>query len=68
MLKRIFKESRGIDIPVPFPRMAYSEAMTRYGSDKPDTRFGLELTELTDIFTASQFKVFASVASGGGTI
>jgi len=68
LLKRIFKEARGIDIPTPFPRMAYAEAMNRYGSDKPDTRFGIELTELTDIFTASQFKVFASVASGGGTI
>jgi aspartyl-tRNA synthetase len=48
--------------------MAYSEAMNRFGSDKPDTRFGIELTELTDIFTASQFKVFASVATGGGVI
>ena len=68
LLKRIFKEARGIEIPTPFPRMAYAEAMSRYGSDKPDTRFGIELTELTDIFTASTFKVFASVASGGGTI
>ena len=55
LLSRIFRESRGVDIPVPFPRMPYSEAMSRYGSDKPDTRFGLELVELTDIFTASTF-------------
>ena len=68
LLTRIFKESVGVDIPTPFPRMAYSEAMNRFGSDKPDTRFGIELTELTDIFTASQFKVFASVANGGGVI
>ena len=68
LLSRIFKESRGVEIPTPFPRMAYSEAMNRFGSDKPDTRFGIELTELTDIFTASQFKVFASVATGGGVI
>ena len=71
LLKRIFKEARGIEIPTPFPRMAHAEAMNRFGSDKPDTRFALELTELTDIFTASQFKVFASVAalaSSGGTI
>ena len=68
LLSRIFKESRGVDIPVPFPRMAYAEAMNRFGSDKPDTRFAIELVELTDIFTASTFKVFASVASGGGTI
>ncbi len=68
LLTRIFKESVGVDIPTPFPRMPYSEAMTRFGSDKPDTRFGLELTELTDVFASSAFKVFASVASGGGTI
>ena len=68
LLVRIFKEARGVDVPVPFPRMPYGEAMNRFGSDKPDTRLGLELVELTDIFTASQFKVFASVASGGGTI
>ena len=68
LLTRIFKESVGVDIPTPFPRMAYSEAMNRFGSDKPDTRFGLELTELTDIFTASAFKVFASIATTGGVI
>ncbi|MEI7823360.1 MAG: aspartate--tRNA ligase [Verrucomicrobiota bacterium] len=68
LLSRIFKESRGVDIPAPFPRMTYADAMNRFGSDKPDTRFAIELVELTDIFTASTFKVFASVASGGGTI
>ena len=68
LLTRIFKESVGVDIPTPFPRMPYSEAMNRFGSDKPDTRFGLELTELTDIFTASAFKVFASIATTGGVI
>ena len=68
LLTRIFKESVGVDIPTPFPRMAYSEAMNRFGSDKPDTRFGIELTELTDIFTASTFKVFASIATTGGVI
>ena len=68
LLSRIFKEAKGIEIPTPFPRMPYSEAMSRYGSDKPDTRFGLELVELTDIFRESQFKVFGAIASGGGTI
>jgi aspartyl-tRNA synthetase len=68
LLVRIFKEARGIDIPTPFPRMPYSEAMSRYGSDKPDTRFGLELVELTEIFKTSPFKVFASIASSGGVI
>ncbi len=68
LLARIFKESRGVDIPVPFPRMPYSEAMSRYGSDKPDTRFGLELVDLGDVFKESQFKVFRSVVDGGGVI
>jgi aspartyl-tRNA synthetase len=68
MLARIFREARGVEIPVPFPRMTYADAMNRYGSDKPDTRFGLELVELADIFRESQFKVFRSVADGGGVI
>ena len=68
LLARIFREAKGVEIPMPFPRMAYSEAMNRYGSDKPDTRFGLELVELADIFRESQFKVFRSVVDGGGVI
>lgn len=68
LLSRIFKEAKGVEIPTPFPRMPYSEAMNRFGSDKPDTRFGLELVELTEIFRESQFKVFGSIANGGGTI
>jgi len=65
---RIFKEARGVDVPTPFPRLTYADAMNRYGSDKPDTRFGLELVEIADIFRESQFKVFRSVAEGGGYI
>ena len=68
LLARIFKESRGVEIPTPFPRMPYSEAMNRYGSDKPDLRFDLELVDLGDVFKESQFKVFRSVADGGGAI
>ena len=68
MLARIFRESRGIEISTPFPRMTYREAMDRFGSDKPDTRFGVELVDLTDIFRESQFKVFRSIADGGGVI
>jgi aspartyl-tRNA synthetase len=68
MLSRIFKEARGVDIPCPFPRMTYADAMNRYGSDKPDLRFGLELVDLADIFKESQFKVFRSIADGGGVI
>jgi aspartyl-tRNA synthetase len=68
LLARIFKEARGVDIPTPFPRLTYADAMNRFGSDKPDTRFGLELVEIADIFRDSQFKVFRSVAEGGGVI
>ncbi len=68
LLKRIFKEARGVDIPTPFPRMTYADAMNRFGSDKPDLRFGLELVDLADIFKESQFKVFRSVVDGGGVI
>ena len=68
LLARIFKESRGIDIPTPFPRMSYIDAMNRFGSDKPDLRFGVELTQVSDLFDASGFKVFRSVLDGGGVI
>jgi aspartyl-tRNA synthetase len=68
MLARIFREARGVEIPTPFATMTFHEAMDRYGSDKPDTRFGVELIELTDIFGQSGFKVFRSIADGGGTI
>ncbi len=68
LLVRVFKEAKGIDIATPFPRIAYHDAMNRFGSDKPDTRFGVELTDLGDIFAQSQFKVFRSVMDGGGVI
>src|SRR5580692_9871987 len=61
LLVRVFKEAKDIVIPTPFPRITYREAMDRYGSDKPDTRFGAELVDLGGIFSASQFKVFRSV-------
>lgn len=68
MLKKIWKDVLNIDIPTPFQRMHYEEAMNRYGVDKPDTRFEIELNDLTDVFKNSQFKVFASVIQGGGVI
>ncbi len=68
LLSRIFKESLGVDIPVPFQRMTYAEAMNRFGSDKPDLRFGVEIVELSDVFAHSQFKVFRSVLDNGGVI
>ena len=68
VLRRTWKESLGVDIPTPFPRMSYQEAMDRFGIDKPDTRFGLEIADLTDLFKASSFKVFASAATTPGSV
>ncbi len=68
LLVRIFREARGVEVPVPFPRMTFHDAMNRYGSDKPDTRFGLELVDVGDVFRESQFKVFRAVLDGGGVL
>jgi len=68
LLVRIFRESRGVEIPVPFPRMTFEDAMNRYGSDKPDTRFGIELVDVGNVFRESQFKVFRAVLDGGGVL
>lgn len=68
MVKEIFKATRGIDVEIPFPRIKYEESMNKYGCDKPDLRFGLELTEVTDIVKKSDFGVFKAVAESGGII
>ncbi len=68
MIKRLCRETAGLDVAASFPRITYSEAMSRYGSDKPDTRFGLELKDATDIAAGCGFKVFASVAAAGGQV
>lgn len=67
-LKRVMKELKGVDLKTPFPRLAYAEAMERYGSDKPDTRFEIELNKLNDIFEGSEFKVFRDALAAGGDI
>jgi aspartyl-tRNA synthetase len=64
----VFKSVKGIDLPRPFPRLTYAEAMSRYGSDKPDTRYGLELVEVSDLVQDSGFKVFASAVAQGGMV
>jgi aspartyl-tRNA synthetase len=64
----IFREVKGIDLPRPFPRLTYGEAMAKYGSDKPDTRFGMELVIADDIFADSEFKVFSGAIASGGTV
>ena len=67
-LKRVMKEIKDIDIETPFPRLTYAEAMERFGSDKPDTRFGIELVKLNDLFEGSSFEVFTKALSEGGDI
>jgi aspartyl-tRNA synthetase len=64
----LFKTLKGIDLPRPFPRLSYFEAMDRYGSDKPDTRFGLELVNVSDVLKGSGFKVFAEAIAKGGIV
>jgi aspartyl-tRNA synthetase len=68
MLKAIYVAVADLEIPTPFPRMTWREAMNRFGSDKPDTRFPMELTDLSDVFTASEFKVFKGALDAGGVI
>ncbi|MEP6974551.1 MAG: aspartate--tRNA ligase, partial [Spartobacteria bacterium] len=68
MLAKVFKEARGVDIPTPFPRLTYREAVGTFGSDKPDRRFGMQLVDFTEEFRASGFKVFRSVIEGGGVV
>ncbi|MBD5560623.1 MAG: aspartate--tRNA ligase [Clostridia bacterium] len=68
LLKHLFKEVIGVDLRTPFPRLTYREAMDRYGSDKPDTRFGLELVNISDIIRDSEFKVFSNVVKKGGSV
>ena len=67
-IKYVFKKTLDIDIPTPFPRYTYNEVMARYGSDKPDTRFGMELFDLTDVVKDSEFVVFKSAVEGGGSV
>ena len=68
MLKKVWKDVLNHDLPAPFPRLAYHDAMNRYGVDKPDTRFAMELVDLSDTFKASGFKVFASTIASGGCV
>lgn len=68
MLKRVWKDVLDIDIPTPFQRMPYEEAMNRYGVDKPDTRFEMEIADFSDVFKDSGFKVFAGTVASGGVV
>jgi len=68
LLKRVFKEIKGIDLETPFLRMPYSEAMDRFGSDKPDTRFDLEITDISSVVAGCDFSVFISALENGGSV
>ncbi len=68
MMAALFKATKSIDLPLPFPRMTYAEAMDRFGNDKPDLRFGLELINLTEVVRNCGFQVFRSVVEKGGMV
>ncbi|MFZ2276752.1 MAG: aspartate--tRNA ligase [Prosthecobacter sp.] len=68
LLVKMFKAGTDRDIPTPFPRMTYQEAMDRYGSDKPDTRYGNEIVDMADVFANSGFKIFRSTIENGGVV
>lgn len=68
LMAYVFDKALGVALPTPFPRLTWREAMDRYGSDKPDARFGMELTDVSDIVMDSDFKVFADIVKKGGTV
>jgi len=68
LLKRVWKVALNVDIPTPFKRITYEEALNRYGIDKPDTRFAMEIVDMTEEFRASGFKVFSGAVAGGGVV
>lgn len=68
LLQKIMKDVKGLDIQTPFPRMPYTEAMDRFGSDKPDLRFGLELLDVSSIVEDTEFKVFSGAVQNGGQV
>jgi aspartyl-tRNA synthetase len=68
MIAHLFRTCLGRELPLPFPRIPYREAMDRFGKDNPDTRFGLELRDLTDLLRGSGFRLFSEIAEGGGVI
>jgi len=67
-IKRVFKEAINVDLEIPFIRMPYKEAMERFGTDKPDIRFGFELVNLSDLVENCGFKVFSDAVKNGGSV
>ncbi len=68
MMQKVFKELLDVDIKLPLQRMTYKEAMERYGSDKPDIRFGMELKNISDIVKGTEFVVFKNALENGGSV
>ena len=68
LMKKVMKDVKGIDVEIPFKRIPYDEAMTRYGSDKPDTRFGMELIDVSEVAQSSGLKVFTGAIEAGGQV
>ena len=68
LIKRVWKTALNVDVPTPFKRISFEEALNRFGIDKPDTRFGMELVDMTDDFRASTFKVFSGTIANGGVV
>ncbi|MCP5542828.1 MAG: aspartate--tRNA ligase [Akkermansiaceae bacterium] len=68
LLASMFKTGLGLDVPTPFPRMTYQDAMDIYGSDKPDTRYDIKITDLGDVFAATEFKIFRGTLDSGGVV
>ncbi len=68
LVAHIFREALGVELQLPFPRFSYAEALSRFGTDRPDLRFGMELREVSDLFKETSFKVFAQVLERGGII
>lgn len=67
-IKRLFRDVLDVDIPTPLPRLTYTDAMNRYGSDKPDTRFGMEITDISELVKSCGFGVFTSAIEAGGSV
>ena len=68
LVAAIWRRVKGVELALPFPRLAYDEAMARFGSDKPDLRFGLELQDVSALFAGGEFQAFAQVVAGGGAV
>ena len=68
LIHHVFKTTMDIDVQIPMARITWDEAMDKYGSDKPDLRFGMEFTDVTDLVRTTEFKVFRSVIDNGGMV